>query len=149
MPDPPSWMSPPTDLHEKQEPKQIKVKLLGGTYFQMSPFGIRNNKEYFVHNIAVSHLIEQKGTEQDVKKAFEVLVEVRREMRPLLEFPDNKMESKKEECKKKLLEFKKNFKTKCNFAVAEALILCNNNILLPTKNLLSCVTKMCIKLLCV
>ncbi len=41
-------------------------------------------------------------------------------MQPLLKFPDNKTESKKEECKKKLLKIKKTLKTKCNFTVAEA-----------------------------
>ncbi len=35
------------------------------------------------------------------------MVEVRREMKPLLESPDDKTESKKEEHKKKLLEYKK------------------------------------------
>jgi hypothetical protein len=73
----------------------------------MSAYGIGNNKEYLVHIIAIMHLIEQKGTAQDVEKAFEVLVEVRREMQPLLKFPDNKTESEKEEHKKKLLKFKK------------------------------------------
>ena len=48
------------------------------------------------------------------------MVEVRREMQPLLEFPDDKMESKKEEHKKKLLEYKEVLKTKCDFAFAEA-----------------------------
>ncbi len=56
----------------------------------MSTFGNRNNKEYLIHGITIMHLIEQKGTAQDVKKAFEVLVEIRRKLEPLLEFPDNK-----------------------------------------------------------
>jgi hypothetical protein len=66
------------------------------------------------------HPIEQKGTVQDVKKAFEVLVEVRREIQPLLEFPDNKPDTAKEERKKKLLKYKRVFKTKCSFAITEA-----------------------------
>ncbi len=41
-------------------------------------------------------------------------------MQPLLKFLDNKTESRKEECKKKLLKIKKTFKTKHNFAVTEA-----------------------------
>ncbi len=57
---------------------------------------------------------------QDVKKAFQVLVEVRKELQPLLEFPDDKTETAKEERKKKLLEIKKTLKTKQNFAIAEA-----------------------------
>ncbi len=53
-----------------------------------------------------------------------MLVEVRREMQPLLEFPDNKTESKKEERKKKLLKIKKTLKAKRNFAVAETQKVC-------------------------
>ncbi len=41
-------------------------------------------------------------------------------MKPLLEFPDDETESKKEECKKKLPEYKKVLKAKQNLAVAEA-----------------------------
>jgi hypothetical protein len=66
----------------------------------MSAFGNGNNEKYLVHVIAVMCLIDQKGMDQDVKKAFEVLVEVRRELQPLLEFTDNETETTKEECKK-------------------------------------------------
>jgi hypothetical protein len=69
----------PTDLHEKWGTKQIKVKLPDGTNFLMFTFGIWNNEEYLVHVIAVMRLIKQTGMAQDVKKAFEVLVEVRRD----------------------------------------------------------------------
>jgi hypothetical protein len=109
------------DLHEKQKIEQFKVKLPLGTHFQMSAFENGNNKEYFIHVIAVMPLIELKGTAQDVKKAFEVLVEVRKELHPLLEFPDNKTETAKEESKKKLLEITKTLNTKRNFAITEAL----------------------------
>ncbi len=111
---PPIPYVPPADLHKKWEPKLIKVKLPGRTNSQMSAYGIGNNEEHLVHIIAIMHLIEQKGTTQDVKKAFEVLVELRREMQPLLEFPDNKMEIKKEERKNKLLEFKKTQRPSAN-----------------------------------
>jgi hypothetical protein len=110
----------PTDLHKKQEPEQIKVKLPNRMNFQMATFENGNNKEYLIHVIAVLRIIKQKGTEQDVKKAFEVLVVVRREMKPLLEFPDNETDSEKEEHKKKLLKYKKVLKAKRNLAVAEA-----------------------------
>jgi hypothetical protein len=113
-------MSPSADLHEKWGTKQIKVKLPDGTHFQMSAFRKGNNKEYLIHIIAAMPLIEQNETAQDVKKAFEVLVEVRRELLPLLEFPDNKMETAKEEHNRKLLEYKKVLKTKHKFAIAEA-----------------------------
>jgi hypothetical protein len=117
---PPIPYVPPADLHEKQGIKQIKVKLPVGTHFQMSDFGKGNNKEYLIHIIAVMRLIKQKGTAQDVKKAFEVLVEVRRELLPLLKFPDNKTETAKEEHNRKLFEYKKVLKTKHKFAIAEA-----------------------------
>jgi hypothetical protein len=48
------------------------------------------------------------------------LVEVRRELQPLLKFLDKKTEATKEECKKKLLKYKKVLKIKCNFTFAEA-----------------------------
>jgi hypothetical protein len=54
----------------------------------MAAFGAGSNKEYLVRVIAVLSVIKQKGTEQDVRKAFQVLVEVRREMKPLFELPD-------------------------------------------------------------
>jgi hypothetical protein len=80
----------------------------------------KDNKEYLVHVIAIMHVIKKKGMEQDVKKAFEVWVEVRREMKPLLKFPDKETESKKEEQLKKLLKYKKILKVKCDLVVAEA-----------------------------
>jgi hypothetical protein len=41
-------------------------------------------------------------------------------MKPLLQFPDNETESKKEEQKKNLVEYKKILKAKHNLVVAEA-----------------------------
>jgi hypothetical protein len=58
--------------------------------------------------------------EQDVKKAFQVLVEVGREMKPLFKFPDDKTEAEKEEQKQKLLEYKEILKAKKSITVAEA-----------------------------
>ncbi len=62
----------------------------------MAAFRYGNNKEYLVHVIAILHVIKQKGMEHDVRKAFHALVEVRRKMNPLLEFPDDETEAKKE-----------------------------------------------------
>jgi hypothetical protein len=87
----------------------------------MSPYGQGNNEEYLIHIIAVKHLLEQKGPDQDVKKSFQVVVEVRNELEPLLDAPDNETESEKEECKKKLLDSKETLKTKCNLAVPKGL----------------------------
>jgi hypothetical protein len=84
---PPIPYVPPTDLHEKQETKQIKVELLDGTKFQMPTYSSGNNKEYLVHVIAILRLIEQKGTAAEVKKAFEALVKVGKEMSPFFKLP--------------------------------------------------------------
>jgi hypothetical protein len=73
---------PLTDLHEKQETKQIKVELPNGTKFQMSTYSSGNNEEYLVHVIAVLQLIEQKVTSANVKEAFAALVKGRKEMSP-------------------------------------------------------------------
>jgi hypothetical protein len=56
----------------------------------MTPFTYGNNEEYLVHVIAVLCIIDQKGMASDIKKAFQALVEVRREMKPFFEFPENK-----------------------------------------------------------
>jgi hypothetical protein len=62
----------PRGSTQKREPEQIKVKLPDGTHFQMSTFRNGKNKEYLIHIITVMHCIEQKGTAQDIKKAFEI-----------------------------------------------------------------------------
>ncbi len=66
-------------------------------------------------------IIKEKGTEQDVKKAFEVLFEVRRELKPLFKFPKDKTESKKEEQKQKLFEYEKVLKAKRDLARSQKL----------------------------
>jgi hypothetical protein len=89
--------APPIDLHKKRDTKQIKVKLLDGPNFQMSTFGQGSNEKYLIHVIAVKHLLEQKGTNQDLRKAFQVVVEVRKELEPLLKAHEGKTEIKKDE----------------------------------------------------
>jgi len=61
----------------------------------MSAFGQGNNEEYLVHIITIKHLLEQKGTIQDVRKAFKVVVEVRKEIEPLLEAQEGKTDSRR------------------------------------------------------
>jgi hypothetical protein len=56
---PPIPYIPPIDLHEKRDTKQIKVKLLNGTNFQISAFNQGNNEEYLFHVMVVKHLLEQ------------------------------------------------------------------------------------------
>jgi hypothetical protein len=61
----------------------------------MSMYGTGNNKEYLVHIIAILHLVKQKGTAAKVKEAFTAFVAVRKEISPLLEFPDDKTATEK------------------------------------------------------
>ncbi len=117
---PPISYVPPINLHKKRDTKKIKVKLPEVTNFQMSAFNQGNNKEYLAHVIAVKHLLKQKETDQDVRKAFQVVVKVRKELELLLEAQDDKMEFKKEEQKKMLLNIKKTLNTTRDCAVAEA-----------------------------
>jgi hypothetical protein len=117
---PPIPYVPPTNLHEKQETKQIKVELLDGTKFQMPTYGSGNNEEYLVHVIAVLQLVEQKGTAADVKEAFAALVKVRKEMSPFFNFPEDKTPAKKEARKKKLANLNKSLKAKKSFTVDQA-----------------------------
>jgi hypothetical protein len=117
---PPIPYVPPTDLHEKWETEQIKVKLPKGTKFQMPTYRTGNNKEYLVHVIAVLRLVEQKGTAAKVKEAFAAFVAVRKEISPLLVFPDDKTATKKEARKKKLNNLKEALKAKKDVAVEKA-----------------------------
>jgi hypothetical protein len=50
----------------------------------------KQNEEYLVHVIAIKHFLEQKGTVEDVGKAFGVIVEVRKQLEPLLKAPEGK-----------------------------------------------------------
>jgi hypothetical protein len=72
----------------------------------MAAFGSGNNKEYLVHVIAVLCIIKQKGMKRDVRKAFQALVEVRREMKPFIDFPDNETEAEKQVWKQTLSKYK-------------------------------------------
>jgi hypothetical protein len=117
---PPTPYVPPTDLHEKQETEQIKVKLPGGTKFQMPTYRTGNNEEYPVHVITILHLVEQKGTTARVKEVFAAFVAVRKEISPLLELPDDKTATEKEARKKNLNNLKEALKAKKDIAVEKA-----------------------------
>jgi hypothetical protein len=58
--------------------------------------------------------------ELDARKAFQALVEVRREMKPLFKFPEDKAEAKKQVQKQTLSKYKEILKAKKSVAVAEA-----------------------------
>jgi hypothetical protein len=111
---------PLTDLHQKRETEQIKVKLLHGTKFQMPTNGSGNNEEHLVHVIAVLQLVEQKGTAVEIKEAFAALVKVRKDMSSFFNFPEGKTPAKKEGRKKKLSNLDESLKAKKSFVVDQA-----------------------------
>jgi hypothetical protein len=117
---PPILYVPPTDLHEKRETEQIKVKLPNRTKFQMLTYGSGNNKEYLVHIIAVLQLVKQMGTAAEVKETFAALVKVRKEMSPFFNFPKDETAAKKEARKKRLSNLNESFKAKKSFVVDQA-----------------------------
>jgi len=80
---PPIPHVPPIDPHKKRDTEQIKVKLLDGTHFQMSAFRARNNEEYIEHVISVLRLLDQKGIKSDILKAFKVVEEIAKKLKPL------------------------------------------------------------------
>jgi hypothetical protein len=86
----------------------------------MPTFGSGNNEEYLVHVIAVLHLVEQKGTAAEVQEAFAALVEVRKEMSPFFNFPEDETMAVKEASKKKLNKLNESLKAKKTIAVEVA-----------------------------
>ncbi len=86
----------------------------------MPTYGSGNNKEYLVHIITILRLVEQKGTAAKVKESFAVLVAVRKEMSPLIKFPEDKTVAQKEARKKKLSKLNKALKAKKVIAVEQA-----------------------------
>ena len=49
----------------------------------MSAFWSRNNEEYIEHVILVLRLLDQKGTKSDILKAFKVVKEIAKKLKPL------------------------------------------------------------------
>jgi hypothetical protein len=75
-----------------------------------------------VHIIAAKHLLEQKGTVQDVGKAFGAVVEVRKQLELLLKAPkEGETKAEKDERRKKLSKIKDDLKAARKLAVAETL----------------------------
>jgi hypothetical protein len=72
-----------------------------GLTYRCPPLAKGTMKRYLVH-IIVKHLLEQKGTFQDVGKAFQVVVEVKKQMEQLLEIQEGKTETEKDEQRKVL-----------------------------------------------
>jgi hypothetical protein len=117
---PPIPYVPPTDLHEMRETEQIKVELPYGSKSQMPTYRSGNNEEYLVHIIAILCLVKWRGTAAKVKEAFAAYVAIRKEMSPLLKFPDDKTATEKESRKKNLSNLKEALKAKKDFTVKKA-----------------------------
>jgi hypothetical protein len=96
------------------------VELPDRTKFQVPTYGSENNKEYLVHIIVVLRLVELKGTADEVKEAFAVLVKVRKEMSPFFNFPEDETPAEKEARKKKLANLNKSLKAKKSLGVNQA-----------------------------
>ncbi len=90
-----------------------------GTNFLMTAFAYGTNEDYLVHVIAVLRIIKKKGMASDIKVTWEVMVEVRREMKPYFLFPEDETKAAKEIWKQMLSEYKEVIKAKENFAIAK------------------------------
>ncbi len=115
---PPIPYVPPTNLIEKQEGKQIKVKMPDGTNFSMAAFMSGINKDYLVHVIAVLCIIEKKGMAAEIKAAWHVIPAIRKEMAPYLQVPPNESKEAKTLCLASLDQFKDILKAKKVTAIA-------------------------------
>jgi hypothetical protein len=103
---------PPTNLTEKKEGKQIKVKMPDGTNVSMAAFTSGTNKDYLVHVIAVLCIIEKKGIAAEIKAAWLAITAVRKEMVPFFQFLPNKSKEAKTRCLASLDQFKDILKAK-------------------------------------
>ncbi len=103
----------------KRETEQIKVNMPDGTNFGMATFAYGTNKDYLVHVIAVLHIIKKKGPASDIQVAWDAIIEVRREMKPYFQFPEDETKAAKEIWKQTFSEYKEILKAKKGFAIAK------------------------------
>jgi hypothetical protein len=115
---PPIPYVPPTNLIEKQEGEQIKVKMPDGTNFSMAAFTCGTNKDYLVHVIAVPRIIKKKRLVQEIKAAWLALPAIRKEMAPFLQVPSDESKEAKKLCKASVEQFKGILKAKKGTAIA-------------------------------
>ncbi len=90
-----------------------------GTNFAMAVFAYEADKDYLVHIIAVLHIIGKKGLASEIQVAWDLITEVRREMKPYFIFPEDETEAVKEIRKQTLSEYKEILKAKKVVAVAK------------------------------
>ena len=98
----------PVDPNKKQEKTVIKVKLTDRTNYQMVPFQAGSNEDYVTHIIAMKQLLEQKTIEDDMEKAFGVVVNFKDEkLGPLLKKLNmSKLNAEKEDLKLQIASVK-------------------------------------------
>jgi hypothetical protein len=73
---PPILYVPPSDLIEKRETKQIKVKMPYGANFGVAAFAYGTNEDNLVYVIAVLRIIKKKGLVSDIKVAWDAIIKV-------------------------------------------------------------------------
>ena len=127
---PPILYVQPSDLNKKQEKTEIKVKLPDGTNYQMVPFQAGNNEDYVTHIIAMHQLLEQKESEDDVAKAFGVVLEIKEQLGPLNSaLKSEASKSEKEELKSQITSVKEEMQNARKEALAEIVkayeLICN------------------------
>jgi hypothetical protein len=69
--------------------------------------------------IALLRIIKKKGLASEIKVAWDAILEVRREIKPYFQFPEDETEAVKELWKQTLFEYKEILKAKKVFAVAK------------------------------
>jgi hypothetical protein len=117
---PPIPYVPPVDHHEKWNSKQIKVKLPDGTHFSMSAFRAGNNKDYIEHVISMLRLMDHKGTKTNILKAFKVVKEATKKLKPLATaLPSDATRSEKEERKLQITTVTEDLQKAREVAIAE------------------------------
>jgi hypothetical protein len=66
-----------------------------GTNFGMAAFKYGTNEDFLVHIIAVLQIMKKKGLVSEIKEAWDAILEVRREMKPYFQFPEDETEGTK------------------------------------------------------
>jgi hypothetical protein len=115
---PPIPYVPPTNLIEKREGEQIKIKMPDGTNFAMAAFVSGTSKDYLVNIIAVLRIIEKKGLAEEIKQAWLALPPARKEMVLFLEAPEGETKEAKKLRLASIEHFKGILKAKCGTAAA-------------------------------
>jgi hypothetical protein len=115
---PPIPSVPPTDLIEKWEGGQIKVKMPDGTNFSMATLTCGTNEDYLIHVIVVLRIIKKKGLAQEIKAAWLALPAVRKEMTPFLQVPPDESEEAKKLREAFVEQFKGILKARKGMAIA-------------------------------